>query len=59
MENRIDEFTAKAARREAMRQYQKAWRAKNPDKVRERNRRYWEKKGREFLESLAKGEAQA
>lgn len=53
MENRIDEFTAKAARREAMRQYQKAWRAKNPDKVREKNRRYWEKKGREFLESLA------
>ena len=59
MENRIDAFTAEAARREAMRQYHKKWRAKNPDKVREKNRRYWEKKGREFLESLAKVEGRA
>lgn len=31
---------AAAARRE----YYKAWRAKNPDKIRERNRRYWERR---------------
>lgn len=31
---------AKAARRE----YEKQWRAANPDKVRAKNRRYWEKK---------------
>ena len=34
---------ARAARREYYRQYRK----KNPDKVREANRRYWEKKARE------------
>ena len=27
----------------------KEWRAKNKDKVRESNKRYWEKKAREFL----------
>lgn len=59
MDNRTDDFVAEAARREVMRQYQREWRAKNPDKVREKNRRYWEKKGREFLASLAKGEARA
>ncbi len=37
---------------EARRAYQRQWRKDNPDKVREHNRRYWEKKGREFLESL-------
>lgn len=31
---------AKAARRE----YYRKWRAANPDKVAEKNRRYWEKK---------------
>ncbi|ANU54644.1 phosphatase [Acutalibacter muris] len=30
--------------REAQREYQRQWRRKNPDKVREMNRRYWEKK---------------
>ncbi len=27
----------------ARREYQKKWRKANPDKVREKNRRYWEK----------------
>lgn len=35
---------AKAARRA----YHKEWRAKNKDKVKERNRRYWEKKALEM-----------
>ena len=32
------------AAREAQRAYYREWRKKNPDKVREKNRRYWEKK---------------
>lgn len=28
----------------ARREYQKKWREKNPDKVREKNARYWEKR---------------
>jgi hypothetical protein len=40
---------AKAARRA----YHKEWRAKNKDKVKERNRRYWEKKALE-METAAK-----
>ena len=43
---------AKAARRI----YDKAWRAKNRDKVKARNERYWEKKAAE-LKKLQKGEA--
>jgi len=35
---------AKKARRE----YQRQWRAKNRDKVREANRRYWERKAEEL-----------
>lgn len=30
--------------REAQRAYFREWRKKNPDKIREKNRRYWEKK---------------
>ena len=59
MEKNIEDFAVEAARREAQRQYQREWRAKNPDKVREKNRRYWEKKGREFLENLRNGEGHA
>ena len=29
---------------EARREYQRQWRKKNPDKVRERNRKYWERR---------------
>ena len=34
----------------AQREYARAWRRKNPDKVREINRRYWERKALERLE---------
>lgn len=30
--------------REERREYFRQWRAKNPDKIRENNRRYWEKR---------------
>ena len=33
--------------KELRRLYAKAWRAKNPDKVRENNRRYWERKAQQ------------
>ncbi len=36
---------------EARRAYQRQWRKDNPDKVREHNRRYWQKKAREALKS--------
>ena len=32
------------AAKEARREYEKAWRAANPDKVKEKNHKYWEKK---------------
>lgn len=35
---------------EARRTYQKAWRAKNKDRVREYNRRFWEKKAEQQAE---------
>lgn len=31
---------------EARREYYRNWRAKNKDKIRENNRRYWEKRAR-------------
>ena len=33
--------------KELRRLYTKAWRRKNPDKVRENNRRYWERKAQQ------------
>lgn len=39
MEKTIQELV-----KEERRLYAKEWRAKNPDKVREANRRYWEKR---------------
>lgn len=39
--------TIQELEQEAQREYQRQWRRKNPDKVREMNRRYWEKKARE------------
>lgn len=33
--------------KEAKREYYRQWRKNNPDKKREQNRRYWEKKARE------------
>lgn len=38
---------------QARREYQRRWRKANPDKVREHNRRYWEKKAREQSQNLA------
>ena len=35
----------------ARREYQKQWRKKNPDKVRQKNTRYWEKKAKEAQEN--------
>ena len=34
----------------AQREYQRKWRAANKDKVRIRNNRYWEKKGKELAQ---------
>lgn len=42
--------------RAAQRAYAKAWRAKNPDKVREKNLRYWIRRAER--EALAEGQAQ-
>lgn len=39
---------------QARREYQRQWRKANPDKVREYNRRHWEKKGQELLQNLKK-----
>ena len=35
---------------EARRSYQREWRRKNPDKVRENNRHYWERKAQKMFE---------
>lgn len=40
--------------REVQRQYQREWRKKNPDKVRAKNQRYWERKARKLLEASEK-----
>lgn len=37
-------MTIEERAREERREYYRKWRAKNPDKVREHNRRYWEKR---------------
>lgn len=38
------EMTLEERAREERREYFRQWRAKNPDKVKENNRRYWEKR---------------
>lgn len=38
----MNDFTEYA--REARREYMREWRAKNGDKIRESNRRYWERR---------------
>lgn len=52
MENKIFDEEVKAAQRE----YFKAWRAANKEKVREHNRRYWEKRALKRLQEQG-GEA--
>lgn len=49
--NEVDIEKARAAQRA----YAKAWRAKNPDKVREKNLRYWTRRAER--EALAEGQA--
>lgn len=39
--------------KEAQRAYQRAWRKKNPEKVKEYNRKYWERKIKELEKSAA------
>lgn len=34
------------AAKQAQREYKRKWRAANPDKVRESNRRYWERRAK-------------
>lgn len=46
------EIKEKAA--DAKRAYQREWYAKNRDKCRERNRRYWEKKALQAAEAKSK-----
>jgi len=48
--NSMDKNTMEQKAREMQREYQRQWRKKNPDKVREKNRRYWVKKAREQAE---------
>ena len=38
--------------REKKREYQKAWRKKNPDKVKEYNQRYWRRRALRELKEL-------
>jgi hypothetical protein len=42
---------ARAKRCQYMREYMKKWRRKNPEKVREMNRRYWERLAEENQEA--------
>jgi hypothetical protein len=46
------------AARQARREAQRAWRAKNKEKCAEYRRRYWERKGREQIEA-GQGSAEA
>lgn len=39
----------------ARREYQRKWRAANKDKVRESNRRYWEKRAQREMEAQNEG----
>ena len=45
--------------REERRRYAREWRAKNPDKVKAANARFWEKKALERLSANADGETEA
>lgn len=47
------------AARMAQREYARQWRRKNPDKVREKNRRYWERKAKQLQENRGENNAKA
>ena len=42
--------------KEARREYAKKWRAQNRDKVRENNRKYWERKAQQIQKNGGEGE---
>lgn len=46
MEKQLDELARKTRA-----EYYRQWRAKNPDKVREKNRRYWERRSQKLQAS--------
>ena len=50
------ELTLEERAREERREYFRQWRAKNPDKVRENNRRYWEKRAAQKAQAEAEQE---
>ena len=39
------------AAREAQRAYMREWRKKNPERVRQKNQRYWERKAKQMQEN--------
>ena len=39
------------AAREAQRAYMREWRKRNPERVREKNQRYWERKAKQFQDA--------
>lgn len=45
--------------REAKRQYMREWRKKNPERVKENNRRYWERKAKQMQENRGEHNAKA
>ena len=53
MNNLTDKEIQELAR-EKQREYQREWRKKNPDKVKEYNKRYWRKKALEMLKESKK-----
>ena len=42
--------------REAQREYNREWARKNPDKVKEKNRKYWERRAAKEAEEKGGGE---
>lgn len=54
-ENKLLEEAAKEARR----QYSREWRARNKDRVREINRRYWAKKAQQMQQGGGEADAKA
>lgn len=50
-------MTSAALAAAARREYKRQWRAKNPDKVKAANERYWTKKGAEMIQREQQREA--
>lgn len=51
-------MTLEEKAKEERREYFRQWRAKNPDKVRENNRRYWERRAAKKETAAKEKEAQ-